>query len=56
MAVTFSFAYGTRWHIMLPLQVHEDESESESEIVYSIDMHRIHLQIKLHNIITQTHM
>ena len=31
-------------------------SESESEIVYSIDIHRIHLQIKLHNTITHTHM
>ena len=29
-------------------------SKSESEIVYSIDMHRIHLQIKLHNTITHT--
>ena len=28
--------------------------ESESEIVYSIDMHRIHLQIKLPNTITHT--
>ena len=33
----------------------ESESESESQIVYSIDMHRIHLQIKLHNTITHTH-
>ena len=32
------------------------ESESESVIVYSIDIHRIHLQIKLHNTITHTHM
>ena len=32
-----------------------DESESESEIIYSIDIHRIHLQIKLHNTITHTH-
>ena len=34
----------------------ESESESESEIVYSIDIHRIHLQIKLHNTITHTHV
>ena len=34
----------------------EVESESESEIVYSIDKHRIHLQIKLHNTITHTHV
>ena len=32
------------------------ESESESEIVYSIDIHRIHLQIKLYNTITHTHI
>ena len=31
-------------------------SESESEIVYSIGMHGIHLQIKLHNTITHTHV
>ena len=29
---------------------------NNSEIVYSIDIHRIHLQIKLHNTITHTHM
>ena len=28
----------------------------KSEIVYSIDIHRIHLQIKLHNTITHTHV
>ena len=32
------------------------ESESESIIVYSINIHSIHLQIKLHNAITLTHM
>ena len=31
------------------------ESESESEIVYSIDMHRIYFQIKFHNTIKHTH-
>ena len=30
------------------------ESESESEIVYLIDIHRIHLQIRLNNAITHT--
>ena len=30
------------------------KSESESEIVYSINIHRIHLQIKLHNAIKHT--
>ena len=39
------------WWWMIP---HIIESESESEIVYSIDIHRIHLQIKLHNTITHT--
>ena len=34
--------------------IYASESESESEIVYSIDIQRIYLQIKLHNTITHT--
>ena len=52
--VVFGFIRSYQYFLWINV-THLPESESESEIVYSIDMHRIHLQIKLHNTITHTH-
>ena len=52
----FSSSLGRNFASISGMRLRLSESESESEIVYSIDIHRIHLQIKLHNTITHTHV